>query len=57
MAVHRAPYACAEEPLHQLRAADAERVLKILLRAGAEAVDGNREAFDKKFGHGMLAAA
>jgi len=35
-----------EEPLHQLGAPDAERILEILVRPGTEAVDGNREALD-----------
>src|SRR5881396_4088073 len=46
MAVHLPPYARVEEPLHQLGAPDAERILEILVRPGTEAVDGNREALD-----------
>src|SRR5437879_7892942 len=46
MAVHLPPYACIEEPLHQLGAPDAERILEILVRPGTVAVDGNREALD-----------
>src|SRR5713226_395908 len=51
MAVHPAPYACVEEPLHQLRAPDAERILEILVRPSTVAVDGNREALDAEFRH------
>src|SRR5712664_1959962 len=32
IAVHPPPYACVEEPFHQLRAPDAERILEILVR-------------------------
>ena len=35
-------------------AADAERVVEALVRAGAEAVDGNAEAADDESGHGRL---
>src|SRR5213593_2843295 len=51
IAVHPPPYACVEEPLHQLRAPDAERILEILVRPGTVAVDGNREALDAEFRH------
>src|SRR3989454_991035 len=51
IAVHPAPYARVEEPLHQLRAHDAERMLEILVRPGAVAVDGNRETLDAEFRH------
>src|SRR5712691_8309760 len=51
MAVHPPPYACVEEPLHQLGAPDAERILEILVRPGTVAVDGNREALDAEFRH------
>src|SRR5258708_6220591 len=43
-AVHLPPNARVEEPLHQLGATNAERLLKILARPGALAVDGDREA-------------
>src|SRR5213594_135585 len=46
MAVHLPPHARVEEPLHQLGAPDAERILEILVRPGAVAVDGKREALD-----------
>src|SRR6267143_850274 len=46
MAVHLPPCERVEEPLHQLRAPDAERILEILARPGAVAVDGDREALD-----------
>src|SRR5690349_11625098 len=39
--VHAAPCARMEKPLHQLGAPDAERILQILVRAGAVAVDGD----------------
>src|SRR5580658_1205651 len=39
LAVHPAPYACVEKPLHQLKACDAERVLKILVRSGTVTID------------------
>src|SRR5882724_1894146 len=51
IAVHPPPYACVEEPLHQLRAPDAERILEILSRPSTVAVDGNREALDAEFRH------
>src|SRR5437879_2546193 len=51
MAMHFPPYACVEEPLHQFRAPDAERILQILVRPGTVAVDGNREALDAEFRH------
>src|SRR5260370_36274216 len=51
IAVHLPPYTCVEEPLHQLRAPDAERILEILVRPGTVAVDGNREALDAEFRH------
>ena len=49
--VHLPPHARGEEPLHQLRAPDAERILEILVRPGTVAVDGNREALDAEFRH------
>src|SRR6266446_7648212 len=51
MAVHPPPYSCVEEPLHQLRAPDAERILEILVRPSPVAVDGNCEALDAEFRH------
>src|SRR5437773_10540997 len=39
MAVHLPPHARVEEPLHQLGAPDAERILEILVRPSAVAVD------------------
>ncbi len=44
--MHPPPYAGVKEPLHQLRAVDAERILKILPRTGTVAVDRNGEALD-----------
>src|SRR2546421_24979 len=49
--VHPPPHARLEEPLHQVRAPDAERVLEILVRPSAVAVDGNREALDTELRH------
>src|SRR5208282_693637 len=51
IAVHPAPHARMEKPVHQLRAVDAKRVLEILAWPGAEAVDGNREALNTEFRH------
>jgi hypothetical protein len=51
LAVYLAPEARVEEPLHQLRAAHAERVLQVLVRPGTVAVDRNREALDAEFRH------
>src|ERR1700724_2333771 len=45
-AVHLPPHACVEEPLHQFRAPDAERILEILVGSSTVAVDGKREALD-----------
>src|SRR4029077_11639378 len=50
-AVHPAPHACVEEPLHQLRAADARRILEILVRPGTVTVNGDSEALDAEFRH------
>src|SRR5947207_915909 len=49
--VHPPPHACLEEPLHQVRAPDAERIVEILVRPGTVTVDGNREALDAEFRH------
>src|SRR5512143_3887047 len=51
IAMHPPPYARVEEPLHQLRTPDTERILEVLLRPGTVAVDGNREALDAEFRH------
>src|ERR1700694_331565 len=51
IAVHLPPHARVEEPLHQLGAPDAERMLEILVRPSAVAVDGNRETLDAEFRH------
>src|SRR5438309_478712 len=55
-ALHLPPHARGEEPLHQLRAPDAERILEILVRPGTVAVDGDREALDAEFRHAFLSA-
>src|SRR5271168_1819809 len=49
--VHLPKKACVEEPFHQFRAPDAERILKILAGPGPVAVDGNPEALHSKFRH------
>jgi hypothetical protein len=51
MAVHLLPDAGVEEPVHQCRPADAERILDALVRAGAEAIERHGEALHAKFGH------
>src|SRR5512135_3716062 len=51
LAVHLAPDARGEEPLHQLGSADAEGILLVLVRPGAEAVQGDRKAPHKQFRH------
>src|SRR5467141_213109 len=51
LAVHPAPHACVEEPLHQLGAPDAKRILEILVRPSTVAVDGDSEALDAEFRH------
>ena len=53
LAVHLPPDARVEEPLHQLGTADAERILEILVRPGAVAVDGHPKALNAKFRHGV----
>src|ERR1041385_1874960 len=40
-----------KEPLHQLRSADAERVLKRLIRPGGKAVERNADRLDYDFTH------
>src|SRR5438477_3600867 len=47
--VHPPPHARVEEPLHQLSPHNAERMLEILVRPSAVAIDGNREAMDAEF--------
>src|SRR5258706_457833 len=54
LAVHVAPQARMEKPFHQLRAPDAERILQILIRPGAVAVDGKPEALHAQFRHQSL---
>jgi hypothetical protein len=39
MTVHVLPGSSREEPVHEHDAADAERILEVLVRAGAETVD------------------
>src|SRR5204863_2388338 len=51
IAVHAVPGARAEEPVEQLRAADAERMLEILSGSGAVSVDGDGERSDEKARH------
>ena len=52
--LHLAPEARGEEPLHQLGTAHAERVLQVLVRPGAVAVDGDGEALHAQLGHPVL---
>src|SRR5438876_1310806 len=54
VAMHLLPGTRGEEPLHQLRAANAEGIVDVLVRAGAEAVDGNSEGGDTKLGADAL---
>src|SRR5205085_1633330 len=42
-----------ERPSMQGRSAEAQRVLQALIRAGAEAIDRNGEAFYTEFSHGL----
>src|SRR5579863_2102723 len=49
--MHAPPEPRPEEPLHQLRAADAERVIEALVRSRPVAVDGDCEAADEEPGH------
>jgi hypothetical protein len=42
-----------EEPFEQRRPADAERMLQVLARPGAEAVDRDGEAMDAKKGQAI----
>src|SRR5215471_10113302 len=56
VAVHPSPNAGVEKPIHQLGAAHAKRILEILVRPGAVAIDGNREALDAEFRHGLSGA-
>src|SRR5262249_48844821 len=52
LAVHALPGAGMEEPVEELRPADAEGVLEILARPGAIPVDRDREAPDDQLRHG-----
>src|SRR5690348_3517168 len=52
--VHFTPDARVEEPLHQLRAADAKRMVEALVRAGAVPVDRHPEASDDESRHGHM---
>ena len=38
----------------ELEAADAEGILEVLARSGAETVEGNGEGGDFDFGHGIV---
>jgi len=55
--VHALPRSCVEEPVEQRGPADAERILQILMRAGAVAVDRDREGVDTQLGHGNVLAS
>src|SRR5215831_11306337 len=54
LAVHPPPCARREEPLHELGPPDAKRILQILPRTGAEAIDGKGKASDTDSGHVLL---
>src|SRR5262245_52517766 len=56
VAVHRSPHARMKDPFHQLGAAYAKRILEILVRPGTVTIDGNREALDAEFRHGLSGA-
>jgi len=43
-----------EEPFVKFESADAEGILEVLARAGAEAVEGDGEGGDSDFGHGIF---
>jgi hypothetical protein len=47
--MHLAPDARVKKPLHQLWAVDAERILQILVRSGAVAVERDGEALNAEF--------
>ena len=51
LAAHMPPGARVEKPVHQRDAALADRILDILVRPGAEAIDGDSEAADPAFRH------
>src|SRR5690349_1070286 len=51
LSVHRLPHPGREEPLHQLRASDAERMLEILVGTGGKAIQRHREASYHDFCH------
>src|SRR5208283_2236644 len=55
-AVHGAPDPSLKEPLHQLQAPDTERILQILVRPGAVAVDGDAKVQYAKSGHELSSA-
>jgi hypothetical protein len=40
-----------EEPLHEQRAADTERILPVLIWPGTEPIEGHRKALDTESGH------
>src|SRR6185312_8623887 len=52
LAVHLPPEPQWEEPLHEFRAAHAERILQVLGRPGGVSVEGNGEAAAEDFRHG-----
>src|SRR5262249_12561032 len=51
LAVHVLPHARRKEPLHQLEAAPANRILQILIQAGTVAVDRQSKTLDANFTH------
>src|SRR5262249_3084289 len=52
--VHLLPRSRGEEPLEQLRSADAEWGVKTLMRAGRVTVERHRKRADADYGHVML---
>ncbi|MDD5170414.1 MAG: hypothetical protein PHN75_16480, partial [Syntrophales bacterium] len=56
IAVHPPPCARPEEPLHELGPADAEGILKILVRSGPVAVERYRKTLDAEFLHDKFLA-
>src|SRR5205823_13851548 len=52
--VHPPPHACLEEPLRQIRASDAQRILETLVWPSVVTVDGNRHILDTEPGRYII---
>jgi hypothetical protein len=52
--VHLLPDARGKKPVHQLGAANSQRMLQALVRAGGEAVERNAQAAHEQSGHGVV---